>query len=405
MQDSTETQQNETLGSFMLNFLYVVAKGKRFLFLLIVVSVVATIIYSYVTPEIFKSTATVLPAENSDMLSGLGGISGVVKNLSPLKAVSSLGGNPDIDKFITILSSARVMDTLVKRFDLRKVYDLEDKELYYTYKELTSNLEFLVTDEGALKVSVFDESPKRAAEMANTCIALLNQINTELHTTNAKEVRKFVEQRYEQNIGDIKRLEAAMTEYQKKNGVIAVPEQIEATIKGLSGFYADYAEREIAYNALKKTQPENSPVLRDAEIQFKEAQKKITEIAQNNDKIFGNSKVFIPLQQAPDLARQYLDIYKDLEIQYAISEFVTPIYEQAKIEEVRQTPTVMILDNAQPPDRKDKPKRVLLVGLAFVGSLTLGLLLIFLNEGRKSLEKMDSEKYRKIAALWNPFSK
>ena len=48
-------------------------------------------------------------------------------------------------------------------------------------------------------------------------------------------------------------------------------------------------------------------------------------------------KVLIPLNIAPSLVNKYLNIYKNLEIQYTIAEFITPVYEQAKIEEVLNT--------------------------------------------------------------------
>ena len=59
-----------------------------------------------------------------------------------------------------------------------------------------------------------------------------------------------------------------------------------------------------------------------------------------------------------------------MEIQYRILQFLTPMFEQAKVEERRQTPSVIVLDHAEPAERKAKPKRMLIMlGGLFVGFL------------------------------------
>ena len=94
-------------------------------------------------------------------------------------------------------------------------------------------------------------SPERAAKMANFLVSLLNEINTELHITNARSTREFIEKRYLQNAEDIANLEIQMKDFQEKYGVIAVPEQIEATVKSMAELYVDLAREEVALKVLK----------------------------------------------------------------------------------------------------------------------------------------------------------
>ena len=70
----------------------------------------------------------------------------------------------------------------------------------------------------------------------------------------------------------------------------------------------------------------------------------------------------------------YLRLQRDVEIHSKILVFLLPVYEQAKIEENRDTPTILILDKPYVADRKKKPKRltmvVVLTFLGFISSLT-----------------------------------
>ena len=48
--------------------------------------------------------------------------------------------------------------------------------------------------------------------------------------------------------------------------------------------------------------------------------------------------------------------------------FLLPLYEQAKIEEKRETPTIIILDKPNMSERKTKPKRLTMaIVLTFLG--------------------------------------
>ena len=54
--------------------------------------------------------------------------------------------------------------------------------------------------------------------------------------------------------------------------------------------------------------------------------------------------LLIPFKKAPGLGYKYFKSAKDLEIQYWItSQFVQPMYEQAKVEEVKIFPHVLVL--------------------------------------------------------------
>lgn len=405
VQSSSQNEAKENLvGSAFLDFLFVIAKSRKFLFTFIFVIVGGAILLAVITPKEYKATSSVLPATQSDLLSTLGGFSSLAKSFSPLRGLSGLSGSDETDKYFAILKSKNVQYRLIKEFNLRKVYDLQDEPMWKVEKALSSNLNFELETEGNLLIEVYDESPERAAKMANFLVSLLNEINTELHITNARSTREFIEKRYFQNIDDIANLELQMKEFQKKYGVIAVPEQIEATVKSLAELYVDLARQEVALSVLRQTMSKDNPTLLTKEIEYKEISNKINKLGSGN-LITEYPKVLIPLNVAPELVNKYLNIYKNLEIQYTIAEFITPVYEQAKIEEVRSTPSVLVLDEAYPPERKARPKIALYALIGFVISLVLGLFIVFILELFRKLEEINPHKFLYIYNAFRPLSK
>jgi tyrosine-protein kinase Etk/Wzc len=393
------------VGSAFLDILYILAKARVFLFSLIFLGVAGAILIALLTPKVYKASASVLPAAQNDLLSSMSGISSLAKNFSPLRSLGSLSGNDEIDKYLSILRSNTIQRDVIEKFNLRKVYGLENDPFWKVERELAGNVEISVEDEGHLSVSVLDESPDRAADMANYMIELLNTVNTNLHVTNAKFTKEFVEKRYLQNTTDILQLESDMKLFQEKNGVVAVPQQIEATIKSLSEVYVDLTKQEVEYNVLKKTLAEDNPMLKTKELQLAELNRQVNTMVDSKNPMNSDTKIFIPLNQAPDLAHKFWNLYRNLEIQYKIAEFITPVYEQARIEEARNTPSVLVLDKAYPPERKAKPKISLYALIGFVVSMIMGLFLVFTVEMLRKLSVINPEKYEFISASLGPIQR
>jgi len=389
-------ENNKTEKNNFFEFLAVTIKYRWFLILFTFIITSLSVTIALLSPKWYKSTASVLPAEKTDFLSAITGVSSLIKNFSPSKGLSALTGVSETDKYVAILKSSTVIDDVINKFNLRKVYNMEDSYYDKVVKEFLGNLELEVQDEGNLTITVFDKSPKRAALIANYMVDKLNQISTRLSTTNAKANRLFIEKRYFQNRNDIEKLENDMKLFQQKYGVTAVPEQIEATLKSMSEVYVDLYKKEIQYNILTQSFGPNHPSTKGAKVELDELNKKIRDLNSGIDNSQSDVRLLIPMKLAPELANKYLKIYQELKIQYQILEFVTPLYEQAKIEEIRNTPTVLVLDKAGPADRKSKPKGSLYAAISFVASLILGYVLIFLIELFKKMKTVDPENYNFI---------
>jgi len=232
----------------------------RMIFLLaaILSIVISAIVAFLITPK-FKSTASVFPAEKADLLGGLEGITSLAKSFSPSKALSSLGSNPETDRYLAILKSGTVISAVIRKFDLVHVYDITSYPGENTAKELLDNVDFTVETEGNITITVYDKDPKRAADMANYFVEMLNKKNTELQVQNARGNRQFIEERYNKNLSDLAASEDSLKAFQKKYGVIAMPEQTEASIKAAAEITGQLVIKEVQGEVFRRTQSSDNP--------------------------------------------------------------------------------------------------------------------------------------------------
>jgi tyrosine-protein kinase Etk/Wzc len=283
-----------------------------------------------------------------------------------------------------------VLDSLILRFDLQSVYSTPDQEK--TRKELEGNIVVEMGKEDAsLEVSVFDTDPRRAADMANYLVTKLNDIYLDLSVTEAKANREFLERRYHQNLDDLKAAEDSMRAFQSKYGAYSVSDQVKAAVEAAAMLEAKIASKEIELSLLGKTGGVDNPQRHIVELEIAGLRRQQSIMRNGSPTKEERSLIFIPFHNAPEVGIEYFRRYREVELQGKLLELIVPLYEQARIEEQRNTPSVLLLDNAVPAIRASKPKRMILMIVVALGSLLGGLGLVILREGIARARRIDAD--------------
>jgi len=103
----------------------------------------------------------------------------------------------------------------------------------------------------------------------------------------------------------------------------------------------------------------------------------------------------LPLKTLPRTAVEYLRRYREVEINNLILEFVTPLYEQAKLDEAKDYPVLQVIDYAIPPAKKSYPPRVL---FSLIGALSVTLLVYVFLLIRDALDHTEDQKLKSLLA-------
>ena len=89
---------------------------------------------------------------------------------------------------------------------------------------------------------------------------------------------------------------------------------------------------------------------------------KILKLEHKTNNSLGENKNLFPLySEVPDLEIELMRLEREVEIQTKLYAFLTQQYEESKIQEARDTPTIQILEEANIPIRRYHPKRALMV--------------------------------------------
>lgn len=358
----TKNDKNlNTLTIFDIIVLFL--KNKNRIFVLTGIScILAIILYFFVFDLIFMSTASVKSSPKSNGL-----LSGIDVGLGDIGGIDDigLGGGKtakELAGYVEILTSRRCLEPLILKYRLmeRDEIELMDDAI----KDFRENKLKLNQDNvsGVMNISVLDKDKFLAKEMVNYLLEQLNKINIEMNVLNAKNNREFIEKRYYQAKEDLARTEDSLKAFQNIYG-IAPDLQIKASAQSVFTLEGELKAEEVKLDVIKKLLSANEPEVKIQEAKVNSLREKIGDIQTST-----NLNDLLRLGNSPQIALSFLRLSRDVEIQTKILTFVLPIYEQAKIEEKRETPTVLILDQPVIADKKTKPKRfTMVVVFTFIG--------------------------------------
>lgn len=389
----------------LLDYFSVIVSWRKVIFWIVGGSTLLTVFLLFVVmPRWYKSTAVVMPPKQKGQFS----VSSVLKNISPLGGLGLGKATDEMYNFMAILESRSCSEEMVRRFDLVHRYGVKNVER--AILELADNVSFtLGQDDVVLEITVWDTDPQVAADMSNALVDVLNQQYLRMMTTEAKGNREFLEGRLEQNQRDLARAEEELRDYQKRFGLYSVPEQVKAAIAAAAAIKSQVLAKEVEYGILRKSLGEDDPRMQQTKLELSEYNKKLRELKYGRDTINARGDVFSPFQQTPELGMQYLRRFRDVEIQQRLLEILFPLVEQARIEEHRDTPTILVLDNAVPAEKASRPKRMIITIAVLLGSLVLSIFVVFLLDyflrARRELLATSDEQLRSLTSQlhWRTF--
>jgi tyrosine-protein kinase Etk/Wzc len=363
----------------LLNALETVVRYRRLIAANVTIVVVAAVVISLLLPKWYQSTAVALPPENSlDPLTDFGALQAVATTANlPWFATTS-------DLYGAVLESRYVSEQIIERFRLLDVYQVESMDK--AIKVLGKHRRVRVTDEDLIQVAIEARDPERAASMANAFLEILDEFNQKTRMTEGRRTREFVEERLASTRRRLADAESALRWFQEENGAVELSGQTEALILAAAEIESQIRAVETRIMMMRSYATEDFPEIRVLRTQKEGLEEQLDNLLRGSE--YGNSlvdkagvKPYPSLAELPDLGMQYVRLLRDVELQTKIQAFLAQELERAKIKESRDTPTIQVLDRASPPDRKNRPKRSLIVIIAFVAALFASVALAFGLDG------------------------
>src|SRR5271165_2725911 len=377
----------------VIEVLLVLAREKkRILLVTFAVAVLATVVVLFL-PKMYTATTTILPPQQKQ--SSLNSMLGQIGALAGLGA-SDLGLKNPADLFVAMLTSRTIEDTLINRFDLRKVYGV--KRYQDARKKLERHSEVIATKEGLISISVTDHEPRRAADMANVYVDELHNLNQNLAITEAAQRRLFYEQQLKAEQNELSAAELALKQVQEKSGLLQPDAQGKTIIASIADLRAQVASHEVQLQTMRSYATPNNPDLKRAETELAGLRSQLAKLEHSNAAA-GNGNITITARQMPESELEYLRRAREVKYQEALYDFLGKQLEAARIDEGQNAVLVQVVDKAVEPERKSGPKRMLLVLVSTITAFLLACVGVLVAEVLRR-KRQDPRESDRLGLLW-----
>jgi tyrosine-protein kinase Etk/Wzc len=320
--------QEERMG--LIQFIW---KSKKPILIITAIAAIASIVVSFLITPLYLSSAIVFPAASSNVSFD------AQRNVKA--AAMDFGEEEQAEQLVQILQSSRIKDRIVKKYDLLADYEISENDpnkYYKLNKAYYGNFSFNRTRFGSIQIDVLDKDPKKAAAMANDIVDLIDTVKNEM-------IRERTIPAFEINLRKKKQMEherdSLLTRLEELAQLGVLPNDVRATL----------------YQALVDSK---SPAEK-AEIQRK-----------------------------LDINTKYGSVYDGLE--YQRNEKIVKIedfrvsYEQAESDANAKFNHKFVVEKAVVADRKEKPKRMIIVLVSTIGGFIFGLFFLLIQQRIKELK-------------------
>jgi tyrosine-protein kinase Etk/Wzc len=361
----------------LLDLLQVIVDNLRLLVLGPLLCGLAALGYSFTIPPTYTAKTQFLPPQQqqssaASMLASLGALGGLAGAATGLKSPA--------DQYIAFMKSVSVQDALIERLKLIDKYEAKLKT--DARAALTGSVRIASGKDGLISVEVDDKDPKFAAYLANAHVEELRNLLSRLAVTEAQQRRMFFEKQLQITKENFTKADLAL----KASGINSsvLKSSPAAAVEAVARLKAGISVQEVKLGTMRNYLTESSS-------EFKQA---LSELASLKSQLAKVEKE----EPASKDASDYVARYRDFKYQETMFELFAKQFELAKVDESREGAVIQVLDIAEPPERKTKPKKAMIAIIATLASGFALLLFVFIRSALNGASQNQETQHR-ISAL------
>ena len=333
---------------------------------------------SFLIQPTFTATTTFLQPQQQQssavaMLQGLGALGGLAGAASGLK-------NP-ADQYVAFVKSRTVQDALVKRFALQPRYKAELHE--DALRALESKARISAGKDGLIKVEVDDTEPAFAAQLANAHVEELSKLLDRLAVTEAQQRRVFYEKQLAQTKAKLTVAQTALQRSGINEGALRAEPKMAA--EAYAAMKAEVTAAQVRLQGMRTYLTDQSPEFKLAQSQLGALQGQLAKAESTNT------------AKSDD---DYIVKYRDFKYQESLFEMFAKQFELAKLDEARDGAVIQVVDVAQTPERKSKPKKAMIAVLTTLATGFVLLMFVFVRQAWRNAmqDEATAQKLKQLKA-------
>lgn len=374
---SSENVQDINPFDIVLSFLQLVVDNLRLLVLAPLVVGILTLGYTFTMPPIFTAKTQFMPPQQQ------GSAAGLLASLGSLGGLAGAAGVKDPSgQYIAFMKSVSIQDALIERFKLMERFQSKVKE--DARQTLARSTQILLGKDGLISVEVDSTDPQFAADLANAYVEELQRIMGRLAMTEAQMRRQFFQKQLAQAKDNLTKAEQALRSagVTRSTTKLALSSAVESVVRLKAMIFA----QELKLANMRSYLAESS---QDFKVAMNDLATYKAQLAKAEQEDPAN---------ASTSSNDYVSRYRDFKYHETLFDLFAKQYELARVDESREGATIQVLDVAQPPERKSKPKKAV---IAMVATLAAGFILLLWVFARQAMRNASSspETSAKMQAL------
>lgn len=324
-----------TLKDERQNLLVYIWVKRKLIFLITGIAAIVSLVVSLLLTPIYRSTAVVFPAATSTV--------SFSEQRNAKAASMDFGEEEHAEQLVQILQSSRIRDKIVADFDLMKHYSIsptDPNKHYKLVKKYGDNFLFVRTRYGSIQIDVLDRDPELAADMANRIVDLIDTVKNQMiaeRTWPAFEISKRKKEQLERDRDSVLRRLDSLSSL----GVMS--------LDGRTNLFQAYVDA--------KNPNEKAEIKKTIDVNMR----------------FGSQ--FDGLEFIRNEKIMQLE-------QFQVA------YEQAESDANAQFNHKFVVERAVVADKKDKPKRLIIVLLGTIGAFLFSIFTLLINDRLRELKKI-----------------
>ncbi len=387
---SASTESSGSVGGW--GIIEVLIKNRRAVIWYPLAVAVIVALFSLVVPEQYVGEVSVLPPDRNFQTITLRNFSigdlGMGGGMSlPFMATPS-------DILAEVLQSRRVLAAVVDSLRLDSLWQLPSK--HAAINRLRQAISVRVELTGLVNVRVVDRSPRRAAQTVDVLVTCADGINRAIVNIRARNTREFIGRRLVETQHALTEAAADLESFQREHRTVSLDDELAVSIQSAATLDAQLTADEIELSVLKKNMSSQNPRVAALEQRIVATRHRLVQMEIGGD----TSRIFLSagLRNVPRLALDLAEKIRRVKIEETLLELLTSQYESAKIQEAQDTPTISVLDYADPSGPRSRPRRARLVPASYVASLVMIIALSFAGEYFAVMRRREPGKYERLMA-------
>jgi uncharacterized protein involved in exopolysaccharide biosynthesis len=332
--------QTKSFSYDVYNLLSFIWGKRKILITLTSTAFVISIIISLMIKPRFKSSVLMFPTAEISVSKTLIEMTGS----SNEKDVLTFGNDIEAGRLLQILKSNQLIDHIIKKFNLFKYYNIDPSSKYPNttlYGILGKNIKCRRTEYNSIILEVYDQDPKMAADIANEIAMYSDTIIYKVTCERAQEAYNIVLNEYNTSEANINYLTDTLNKMRVKYGI--------------TEFSPQSAELTRAYG--KALINKDKEVIRAFEDKLAVLEK------------YGGEYTEYGTRLGWEMARQYSVKGKLAAVEINLKPSISNVF---------------IVDKARKAEKKDSPKRSLIVFFSTISVFALSVLILVVAENIKS---------------------